>query len=82
MLRFWSDFGFTILMAYCMYILLEAPTGGIQMLLLPSGRPKPQAAAPIQPKTDEESNENAAPSLVDKTPVEAPPLAPKTPVDS
>ncbi|KAL7744527.1 hypothetical protein ACLKA6_017049 [Drosophila palustris] len=81
MLRFWSDFGFTVLMAYFVYILLEAPIGGIQMLLLPSGRPK-QQAAPIQPKIDEESNENAPPSLMEKSPVEAPPLAPKTAVDS
>ncbi|KAH8272280.1 hypothetical protein KR044_006721, partial [Drosophila immigrans] len=38
MLRFWSDFGFSVLLAYGMYILLEAPTGSLQMLLLPSGR--------------------------------------------
>ncbi|XP_034490672.1 nose resistant to fluoxetine protein 6-like [Drosophila innubila] len=75
MLRFWSDFGFTVLAAYFLYILLEAPTGGIQMLLLPSGRPKPpQPAAPIQIEPKERANEESNEHV--------PPLAEKTPVDS
>ncbi|KAH8272269.1 hypothetical protein KR044_002584, partial [Drosophila immigrans] len=38
MLRFWSDFGFSVLLAYCMYILIEAPSGGLQLLFSPSGK--------------------------------------------
>ncbi|KAH8272279.1 hypothetical protein KR044_006677 [Drosophila immigrans] len=72
MLRFWPDFGFTVLLAYMMYILVEAPTGGIQMLLLPSGRPKAppaEAAVPIEPRI-REGDEEAAPPLAIKTPVD------------
>lgn len=39
MLKFWADFGFTLLTAYFMYILIEAPLGGLESLLLPSPRP-------------------------------------------
>ncbi|KAH8387904.1 hypothetical protein KR093_010285, partial [Drosophila rubida] len=68
MLRFWSDFGFTIILAYGMYILIEGPTGGIQMLLLPSGKPKttPQAAVPIQPHVNDVDKDSAAPPLAVK----------------
>ncbi|XP_034664724.1 nose resistant to fluoxetine protein 6-like [Drosophila subobscura] len=33
MLKFWSDFGFTLLMSYVLYIIIEAPLGGIDSLL-------------------------------------------------
>nr|ABO27283.1 CG5892 protein [Drosophila melanogaster] len=42
MLRFWQDFGFTVLLAYVMYILIEAPCGGLESLILPNRRPAPQ----------------------------------------
>ncbi|KAH8396111.1 hypothetical protein KR222_003465, partial [Zaprionus bogoriensis] len=46
MLRFWADFGFAVLFAYFMYILIEAPSGGLQLLLLKQKpKPKPSAAA-------------------------------------
>ncbi|XP_002137011.2 nose resistant to fluoxetine protein 6-like isoform X1 [Drosophila pseudoobscura] len=33
MLKFWSDFGITILMSYLFYIVIEAPIGGLDNLL-------------------------------------------------
>ncbi|XP_017003600.2 nose resistant to fluoxetine protein 6-like [Drosophila takahashii] len=42
MLRFWQDFGFSVLLAYVMYILIEAPCGGLESLILPNRRPAPQ----------------------------------------
>ncbi|XP_062140330.1 nose resistant to fluoxetine protein 6-like [Drosophila sulfurigaster albostrigata] len=73
MLRFWPDFGFTVLLSYLMYILVEAPTGGIQTLLLPSGRPKaspPKADAPtIEPRINEDDKQ-AAPPVALKTPLD------------
>ncbi|XP_034127394.1 nose resistant to fluoxetine protein 6-like isoform X3 [Drosophila guanche] len=35
MLKFWSDFGFTLLMSYVLYIIIEAPLGGLDGLLRP-----------------------------------------------
>ncbi|KAH8278553.1 hypothetical protein KR018_005172, partial [Drosophila ironensis] len=43
MLRFWQDFGFSVLIAYVMYILIEVPCGGLESLLLPNRRPATQA---------------------------------------
>ncbi|XP_032594881.1 nose resistant to fluoxetine protein 6 [Drosophila grimshawi] len=47
MLRFWHDFGLTLLLAYLMYILVEAPFAALEMLLLPARRPP----APVAPKS-------------------------------
>ncbi|XP_017074563.2 nose resistant to fluoxetine protein 6-like [Drosophila eugracilis] len=47
MLRFWQDFGFSVLLAFVMYILIEAPCGGIETLLLPNRRPTPQPSQHI-----------------------------------
>ncbi|XP_017145313.1 nose resistant to fluoxetine protein 6-like [Drosophila miranda] len=33
MLKFWSDFGITILMSYLLYVVIEAPFGGLDSLL-------------------------------------------------
>ncbi|XP_017034572.1 nose resistant to fluoxetine protein 6-like [Drosophila kikkawai] len=47
MLRFWSDFGFTMLLAYLMHILVEAPLAHLQSLLLPTKsqqNPRPKEA--------------------------------------
>lgn len=44
MLKFWEDFGFTLLTAYLMYIIIEAPLGGLEGLLLPTRRPSPKPA--------------------------------------
>ncbi|KAH8281084.1 hypothetical protein KR054_010180, partial [Drosophila jambulina] len=46
MLRFWQDFGFSVLLAYVMHILIEAPCGGLESLLLPNRRPDPQPKLP------------------------------------
>ncbi|KAH8346713.1 hypothetical protein KR084_008532, partial [Drosophila pseudotakahashii] len=39
MLRFWQDFGFSVLLAFVMYLLIEAPCGGLEAMLLPNRRP-------------------------------------------
>ncbi|XP_017850511.2 nose resistant to fluoxetine protein 6 [Drosophila busckii] len=36
MLKFWSDFGFTLLLAYVMFLLVEAPFGALEALILGS----------------------------------------------
>ncbi|KAH8280769.1 hypothetical protein KR054_010702, partial [Drosophila jambulina] len=41
MLRFWADFGFTMLLAYLMHLLVEAPFAHLESLLLPAKRPSP-----------------------------------------
>ncbi|XP_016949726.1 nose resistant to fluoxetine protein 6 [Drosophila biarmipes] len=46
MKHFWHDFGFTALMAYLLYLIIEAPLGGFDSLLRPQGNP----AATDQPK--------------------------------
>ncbi|XP_062125395.1 nose resistant to fluoxetine protein 6-like [Drosophila sulfurigaster albostrigata] len=40
MLSFWGTFSFTVLMAYVMHIILEAPLGALEDILLPQRRPK------------------------------------------
>ncbi|KAH8360230.1 hypothetical protein KR093_011437 [Drosophila rubida] len=42
MLSFWGSFGFTVLMAYVMYIILEAPLGVLEGSLMPKAKPKPK----------------------------------------
>ncbi|XP_037729593.1 nose resistant to fluoxetine protein 6 [Drosophila subpulchrella] len=67
MLRFWQDFGFSVLLAYVMYILIEAPCGGVESLLLPNRRPAPQ------PKVlPAESSPEANPTPVDVEKLAAP----------
>ncbi|EDW83653.2 uncharacterized protein Dwil_GK13563 [Drosophila willistoni] len=53
MCRFWADFGFTMLMAYVVYVLVEAPFGVLESLLLPTRRPisKDNPNAVLQSKT-------------------------------
>ncbi|EDW05583.1 nose resistant to fluoxetine protein 6 [Drosophila mojavensis] len=67
MLRFWHDFGFTILMSYFMYILFEAPFAGLEMLLLPNRRPNPKpAATSVDPKI---ANIQVEPAIMESAPV-------------
>lgn len=67
MLRFWHDFGFTILMSYFMYILFEAPFAGLEMLLLPNRRPSPKpAATSVDPKI---ANIQVEPAIMESAPV-------------
>ncbi|XP_034653957.1 nose resistant to fluoxetine protein 6 [Drosophila subobscura] len=39
MLAFWATFGFTLLMSYTFYIVIEAPLAGLESLLLPTRKP-------------------------------------------
>ncbi|EDW37664.1 GL27108 [Drosophila persimilis] len=73
MLRFWGDFGFTVLLAFFAYILIEAPFGGLEAILLPirSASPKP---APVSQQKTGEAPDVKAPAK-DFEP--APPLARK-----
>ncbi|XP_051862819.1 nose resistant to fluoxetine protein 6-like [Drosophila albomicans] len=42
MLSFWGSFGFTVLMAYVMYIILEGPFGVLEVSLMPKSKAKPK----------------------------------------
>ncbi|XP_030378335.1 nose resistant to fluoxetine protein 6-like [Scaptodrosophila lebanonensis] len=68
MLRFWADFGFTVLMAYLMYNLVEAPFGSLEGLLLPSGRPRSPPIAPVEAKVAVSDSVDSAPPLEPKLP--------------
>ncbi|XP_030079935.1 nose resistant to fluoxetine protein 6-like [Drosophila hydei] len=80
MLKFWEDFGFTILISYLTYIIFEAPLGGLEGLLLPARRPSPKPANDAQPKPREGSgsvsNNQPQPQLAND--VEAAPEASST----
>ncbi|XP_017066862.1 nose resistant to fluoxetine protein 6 [Drosophila eugracilis] len=67
MLRFWSDFGFTLLFSYFMHILIEAPFAGLESLLLPTKRPSATPAAVAQSKFPEVKT-SAKESAVEETP--------------
>ncbi|XP_034654274.1 LOW QUALITY PROTEIN: uncharacterized protein LOC117892263 [Drosophila subobscura] len=53
MLRFWGDFGFTLLLAFFVYILIEAPFGNLESLLLSTHRTKKNLDLDAQQKTVE-----------------------------
>uniref|UniRef100_A0A6P4F8L6 Nose resistant to fluoxetine protein 6 n=1 Tax=Drosophila rhopaloa TaxID=1041015 RepID=A0A6P4F8L6_DRORH len=80
MLRFWQDFGFSVLLAYVMYILIEAPCGGLESLILPNRRPAAQPTLqpaeffpePNSPPVDLEKQ--APEPLSNNTSASAPPL--------
>ncbi|XP_070142906.1 nose resistant to fluoxetine protein 6 [Drosophila kikkawai] len=57
MLNFWSDFGISLVMSYFLYLIIEAPIGGLDALWRPRGNPKPltSAAAPMN-QTDNNVN--------------------------
>ncbi|XP_032296332.1 nose resistant to fluoxetine protein 6 [Drosophila virilis] len=69
MLRFWHDFGFTILLAYFMFLLVEAPFGGLEMLLFPTRAPRSQPAPAVKsPRAEPEpACIEIAPALEPKT---------------
>ncbi|KMZ05335.1 uncharacterized protein Dsimw501_GD18372 [Drosophila simulans] len=48
MLNFWSTIGFTVLFSYLLYLLIEAPIGGLDIFL----RPKKKTPVEIKPMTD------------------------------
>ncbi|KAI8045768.1 hypothetical protein M5D96_001956, partial [Drosophila gunungcola] len=51
MLQFWSTLGLTLLFSYLLFLLIEAPIGGLDMLL------RPQKKAPAEMKTTTESDQ-------------------------
>lgn len=75
MLRFWADFGFTVLLSYFMHIIVEAPSGGLELMLNLCRKPKvaatpaPAPSAPIEPRLKEEIIIENAPKLEAKTPM-------------
>ncbi|KAH8295940.1 hypothetical protein KR018_006480, partial [Drosophila ironensis] len=54
MLNFWGGFGFTLLMSYVLYVIIEAPLGGLEGMLLPTRRQpsKPEVQADVQTKKE------------------------------
>ncbi|EDW67402.2 uncharacterized protein Dvir_GJ24123 [Drosophila virilis] len=48
MLLFWGTFAFTVLMAYVMYIIVEAPFGVLETMLMPNRRAAPKATNPVE----------------------------------
>ncbi|EDV46714.1 nose resistant to fluoxetine protein 6 [Drosophila erecta] len=71
MLRFWGDFGFTMLLAFAVYILIEAPFGNLESLLLPTKMPSPPLPAEKQSKEAPVERTASAPPLENKTPLSA-----------
>ncbi|XP_039496878.1 nose resistant to fluoxetine protein 6-like [Drosophila santomea] len=53
MLRFWPDFGFTILFSYLMHILIEAPFAALESLLIPTKRTSAKPDAVVEPRMPE-----------------------------
>lgn len=58
MLAFWAGIGFIIIMSYVMHILLEAPFGVLEGMLMPKRKPKPtvEHVDTKVPPTQETSN--------------------------
>ncbi|EDV92767.1 O-acyltransferase like protein [Drosophila grimshawi] len=42
MIKFWSTFGFSVLLAFVMHLIVEAPFGVLSTMLMPSRRPTPK----------------------------------------
>lgn len=73
MLSFWAAIGFIIIMAYVMHILLEAPLGVLEGMLMPKPKPKPTVQ-----HVDTKVSPNQETSKVEKVTIEtaAGPTAP------
>ncbi|XP_017110942.1 nose resistant to fluoxetine protein 6 [Drosophila elegans] len=67
MLRFWGDFGFTLLLAFVVYILVEAPLGNLESLWLPTKKPHLPAAEQLKSKSVERTP--PVPPLKNKLPL-------------
>ncbi|KAH8295942.1 hypothetical protein KR018_006478, partial [Drosophila ironensis] len=61
MLTFWADFGFTMLLAYLMHILIEAPFANIENIIFFSKKPKAIAGRAQPQENSIETAENDAP---------------------
>jgi len=59
MLSFWATFGFTLLMSYVLYAIIEAPLEGLERMIFPNRRsspaPKKESRTEIEPKKDNEA---------------------------
>ncbi|XP_034490264.1 nose resistant to fluoxetine protein 6-like [Drosophila innubila] len=75
MLKFWSDFGFTVLVAYATYITIEAPLGGLESLLLSTRKSTPNPS-PAAKEVREIVTEKSSVLDVNSTDVEAAPTIP------
>ncbi|XP_051859907.1 nose resistant to fluoxetine protein 6-like [Drosophila albomicans] len=53
MLSFWSAFGFILLLSYVMYIILEAPFGALEGMLMPQRKPKQNTKQQNENHTEE-----------------------------
>ncbi|KAH8318663.1 hypothetical protein KR074_000740, partial [Drosophila pseudoananassae] len=90
MLRFWQDFGFSVIFAYILYILIEAPCGGLESILFPNRRPAPQSKVPpvqVVPETrtspiDIEKQPEAIAPVAENSEATAPPLESKAKLPS
>ncbi|KAH8421520.1 hypothetical protein KR009_010927, partial [Drosophila setifemur] len=69
MLRFWSDFGFTLLLAFLAYILIEAPFGNLESLLLPTNKAKAPTAPQLKVEPSPGQDLSEVPPLEKKTPL-------------
>ncbi|EDX18399.1 GD17448 [Drosophila simulans] len=54
MRNFWSTFGFTLLVTYVLYVLIEAPLEALERMMFPNRRSPPAAKdqPQIEPRTD------------------------------
>ncbi|XP_017046377.1 nose resistant to fluoxetine protein 6 [Drosophila ficusphila] len=60
MLNFWSDFGISLVMSFVLYLIIEAPIGGLDALWRPRGNVKPSAVKqPILTSVVEQEKSNA-----------------------
>ncbi|XP_016949370.1 nose resistant to fluoxetine protein 6 [Drosophila biarmipes] len=68
MLRFWGDFGFTMLLAFFAYILIEAPFGNVESLLLPVKKASPPVGE-SKSKSAPQGHDAPVPPLQNKSPL-------------
>lgn len=69
MLSFWSAFGFIIIMAYVMHILLEAPLGVLEGMLSPKPKPKPTATAVVTKESPDQDTAEVEKVLTQESPI-------------
>lgn len=57
-LRFWGDFGVTLLVSLCMYLCVEAPLVQLELHLLSRHRQRQQTAPATSPNNNETNGNN------------------------
>ncbi|EDW67403.1 uncharacterized protein Dvir_GJ24124 [Drosophila virilis] len=63
MLIFWGGFGFILLLSYVMYIIMEAPFGVLEGMLMPKRRLNPKPAASTEPQMEPKISETSKAAL-------------------